>query len=970
MRKTYIVITLLLLVGTAFAQTTITAVVGEQLRLKADQFEGTIQWQRSNDNTTWENIPGATTDPFNVTIATLPVYFRAAITQTDCPVHYSELITVTSVPVVQLSWSDLATWGTAGKPKAGDVITIAAHQNIVLDEDTPALGGLNILGKLSFARKDLHLTSEWIMVEGTFEVGTSDAPFTNKAIITINDTNMSENIMGGGTRGIVVMGGTLDLHGASPSVIWTRLSAHANANATALSLLQSVNWKIGDEIVIAPTDFYRAANGNSVTQRVALSAVNGNQVTIAQGLNAFRWGLLQYPTTTGMSLSSANIVAPPVPDTPTRATPLVLDERAEVGNVTRNIVIEAPDDPLWRNSGFGVHVMIMGPESTGHVDGVEFKRGGQRGVLGRYPFHWHMLSYNGTQTLADATGQYLKNSTINSSRNRGVVIHGTNGVTVQNNIVFDVEGHGIFTEDAVERRNLIDGNLVLFVRNPPAGQELKIHESGAAARGSSGFWVSNPDNTMTNNVAADCTNAGMWLAFTTRPWGLSSSVLAADGLLIDPSRTLFGVFDNNTAHSNRLEGILLDRVEVDQAGNVLANRYISTTNGREPVWPYPNLRRFALSRYKVWKNGTNGMWDRSTWVDNHGVVSADNCGRFFAGAGDDGIIENSLVVGTSLNHMMNGTGRPASADFQFGYSNASPTAFATYHSTFDIRNNIVINFDMVPNDRSGVFATDDYYVRPVEKGHTRNVGNLLINAHPGVKLNAISPEYKLASAVYDPNGTWGPAGNYFVYDLPFLTHGKTVTVVPPGAGSGGVSVPGPFYGVLDFALHGEQNQPDLMALHVRRLDENLNEVATWDVASAKVQNGGLGHMRNFATSPDGIYELTFPGETELPDNLQMTVENFLTTSDTQVIGVQYDGALNPQVRVTSIGSSETYTPVASLQAVRDSGGATWWQDKTNNLVWIKVRGGLWQFWTTNPNQGVPSADMLLYEQLRITVSVP
>ncbi|MEZ4607986.1 MAG: hypothetical protein R2865_14660 [Deinococcales bacterium] len=32
-------------------------------------------------------------------------------------------------------------------------------------------------------------------------------------------------------------------------------------------------------------------------------------------------------------------------------SPLVLDERTE-GNLTRNIVIEAPNDSLWRNQGF------------------------------------------------------------------------------------------------------------------------------------------------------------------------------------------------------------------------------------------------------------------------------------------------------------------------------------------------------------------------------------------------------------------------------------------------------------------------------------------------------------------------------------------------------------------------------------------------------------------------------------------
>ena len=74
--------------------------------------------------------------------------------------------------------------------------------------------------------------------------------------------------------------------------------------------------------------------------------------------------------------------------------------------------------------------------------------------------------------------------------------------------MYDVRGHSIFTEDASERRNIINGNLVLKVRKPK-WQSLKVHEED----NSSGLWVSNPDNTLTNNATADCEGFGFWLAF-------------------------------------------------------------------------------------------------------------------------------------------------------------------------------------------------------------------------------------------------------------------------------------------------------------------------------------------------------------------------------------------------------------------------------------------------------------------------
>lgn|GEM_PF-4059913 len=53
-----------------------------------------------------------------------------------------------------------------------------------------------------------------------------------------------------------------------------------------------------------------------------------------------------------------------------------------------------------------------------------------------------------------------------------------------------------------------------------------------------------------------------------------------------------------------------------------------------------------------------------------------------------------------------------------------------------------------------------------------------------------------------------------------------------------------------------------------------------------------------------------------------------------------------------------------------SAGETYWQDNANNRIWIKLRGGRWQFWTTDPTQAVPTSDDLLYEGTIIRVYEP
>src|SRR5690606_18414410 len=131
---------------------------------------------------------------------------------------------------------------------------------------------------------------------------------------------------------------------------------------------------------------------------------------------------------------------------------------------------------------------------------------------------------------------------------------------------------------------------------------------------------------------------------------------ASIGVPMRPSRIEFGVFDNNTAHTSGFEGLMFDFVEISNAGAVAPFQYISTIDEQDPTWNSGTARRFTVSRFTTWKNRRGGIWDRVYWPNFFEIISADNCGRFFAGSGADGVIERCLVVGTSLN---NATPRPS-----------------------------------------------------------------------------------------------------------------------------------------------------------------------------------------------------------------------------------------------------------------------------------------------------------------------
>jgi hypothetical protein len=63
-------------------------------------------------------------------------------------------------------------------------------------------------------------------------------------------------------------------------------------------------------------------------------------------------------------------------------------------------------------------------------------------------------------------------------------------------------GHTIFIEDAIETKNIIDGNLV--IKTNRSWSLLNVDQTPAS------FWITNPDNTIINNRAAGSDRYGFW----------------------------------------------------------------------------------------------------------------------------------------------------------------------------------------------------------------------------------------------------------------------------------------------------------------------------------------------------------------------------------------------------------------------------------------------------------------------------
>ena len=354
-----------------------------------------------------------------------------------------------STPASGKRWSDPATWPDKKVPGKDALVTIGRDMNVVLDVTPPALHGLTINGKLSFAdNKDLELTTEWIMVHGELEIGTEAKPHTHQATITLTDNIKDEDFggMGGNDRsdrGIMLMGGTLNLHGTEKNS-WTKLAKTAAAGSNTIQVLTPGDWKKGETIVLASTDF----DPHQAEERT-IAAISGNTITLDKKLDYMHFGKITFD----------------------------VDERGEVGMLSRNILIQASPDA--DQTLFGGHIMAMSGSKM-YVSGVELNRMGQNMHLARYPIHWHLIG--------DAQGQYIRNSAIHNTYSRCVTVHGTNYLDIENNVTYNNIGHCFFLEDGVEHGNQFVHNLGILTKCHPDAPCVPTNLAAAGERRPAGEW--------------------------------------------------------------------------------------------------------------------------------------------------------------------------------------------------------------------------------------------------------------------------------------------------------------------------------------------------------------------------------------------------------------------------------------------------------------------------------------------------
>ena len=330
-------------------------------------------------------------------------------------------------------WSDPRTWG-GRVPRSRDVVWV--NRPVLLDVDADVAGvRIGPSGSLVFdpARSRRLASRGNIVVRGRLVT----RPAGPRVVHRIVFIGIDERRFRGGhvadpipsDVGLwVVGGGLLDSHG-SPKTPWTRLRRAAGAGERTITVVEARGWRVGDEIVITPTERPTVRDHWAHHDRRRIIAINGRRIRLDRPLSH------RHPAVT---------VRPGV------------TRRAEVLNLTRNVVISG-------TPGGRAHVIMLMTTRPQQISHIALRhmgpRHGDEEVLGRYALHFH-ADGNGSR------GSVVNGVVVADSTGHAFAAHLSNGVTFRRCVAHDLVDDAYWWDLSLsgEGRDLVPSHNIVYDR--------------------------------------------------------------------------------------------------------------------------------------------------------------------------------------------------------------------------------------------------------------------------------------------------------------------------------------------------------------------------------------------------------------------------------------------------------------------------------------------------------------------------
>ena len=415
--------------------------------------------------------------------------------------------------------------------------------------------GLEVLGELTFkdksnSDKETIIEAPYILVRGHLQAGTIDQPFESKLRFVLtefkNFPNTHHNLTvdhdssntffnhphNFGDKAFVVFGGTVSLYGPPEGEkITAKLGKSVKRGGTNKFHVEgdwSKYWKSGDHIVMTGTTDYTEGGGigPGAKEFTLLSSKYNNKKK--------RTRLALVEKFTIAENRRSDYARKKVITRNYKGKKKIVWMTAEVFKLTRNIVVQGipigsdmtafigtdyTDDV--KQSPRGGHFVVAHTAKRQIIHGVEFSAMGQPGIIGRYPIHFHSCGNIDSGTI-------VKHNSVHHSKQRCVVVHATNGLTIQQNSAYWADNNCFMTEDGYEHSNTFRGNVAVSVQK-------------------AAYWMANPDNDLVDNIAA---NSNMGFEITEKNADGEGTITFSDKHNI-PCQKIGGELDENGCSKGR-----------------------------------------------------------------------------------------------------------------------------------------------------------------------------------------------------------------------------------------------------------------------------------------------------------------------------------------------------------------------------------------------------------------------------------
>jgi PKD repeat protein len=422
----------------------------------------------------------------------------------------------TIVSIVSGNWSNPATWSLGRVPQAGDVVDINPGFTVTYDvndaTDAIALNTVEVqpTATLTF-RTDIStqicVANFMVLQGGNLIVGTAANPIAANVNCNIDIANQAINTSTDPEQfgtGLIVLG-NVTMHGAA-KVPYVTLAQEAHAGNTVLHLAApATGWQVGDDLVLPDTrQLDYGGDGGSYSpqwEQLNIKSMSADGLTVTLSA-ALKYNHLGGYTANGVLTylpqvmnDDRNIMVESQSMTGTRGYTLFTNranvdiEYAGFCELGRT-VSAAPDNTTFNSNGTVKHVGtneedryamtaldLIGP-TTPQSNGYQY-------------------TFIGDSVDNDGDG----NASNPKNIQWGLAVNNSFYGLIQSNVVYAVAGSAIGVEDGASSYNRFDSNFVIDV-------------TGTATRGDQAlqgvaFWFANPNNYITNNIAADINgNAG------------------------------------------------------------------------------------------------------------------------------------------------------------------------------------------------------------------------------------------------------------------------------------------------------------------------------------------------------------------------------------------------------------------------------------------------------------------------------